>query len=111
MDYIDAREHTVTTFGQETEFIGDLEYDTSLRICGKFHGSITTAGFLFIDKTAQVEAKIKAGSVIISGTIKGDIEAVDKVEMLPTARIYGNVMAAKIKMNDGVIFEGHLKHI
>ncbi len=96
-----------TTFGPETEFEGDLEYDTSLKILGKFKGSVKTGGFLVIGESAEVEAEIIAGSLIIGGTVRGNIEAREKCEVLSTGKIYGNIKTNKLKIADGVVFEGN----
>lgn len=96
----------VTTFGPETEFEGELTFETSLRILGKFKGDIKTNGLLIIGEDAKVEADISAGSVIIGGYVKGNVEAKSKLEILSTGKIYGNVKTNKLRIADGVIFEG-----
>jgi cytoskeletal protein CcmA (bactofilin family) len=98
----------VTTLGPETSFSGKLKFNDSLKIRGSFEGEIEAKGILFIDEPAVINAKIiRASSIIVSGQIRGDLEAVDKIEMLPTARVYGNVRTSKLRIADGVVFEGH----
>ncbi len=102
----------VTTLGRETEFYGRLSFSESLKIEGKFDGEIDSTGFLYIDQGAEVKASlVKAASVIIGGIVRGNIEAADKVEMLPSARVYGDVKTAKLRISDGVIFEGRCEMI
>jgi len=96
----------VTTFAPDTEFEGELQFNTPLKIQGKFKGKIETAGFLWIDDNAVVEADIIAGSVKLGGTVKGNIDAKQKIEILPKAKLYGNIKTTKLKIADGVIFEG-----
>lgn len=100
-----------TTFGYETEFEGELEYETSLKILGKFKGQIKTPGFLVIGESAYIEAEIFAGSLIIGGTIKGNVEVKGKCEILATGKIYGNIKTNKLKIADGVVFEGNCQMI
>jgi cytoskeletal protein CcmA (bactofilin family) len=101
-----------TTLGKETSFSGMLRFKDSLRIRGKFEGEIDAMGRLIIDADAVVSARrIRATSVIVGGTVHGDIEAADRLEMLPTARVYGNVRTAKLRIADGVIFEGNCEMI
>jgi len=96
-----------TTLGKETSFTGMLRFKDSLRIRGNFEGEIDAMGRLVIDADATVSArKIRATSVIIGGTVRGDIEAADRLELLPSAKVYGNVRTAKLRIADGVIFEG-----
>jgi cytoskeletal protein CcmA (bactofilin family) len=103
----DAAQAAQTTLGAETVFSGTLSFKDSLRIRGKFDGEIDATGRLFIDAEAVVTARsIRATSVVVGGTVHGDIEAVDRVEMMPSAKVYGNVRTARLRIADGVIFEG-----
>ncbi len=96
-----------TTFAPDTDFEGELYFDDPLKIQGKFKGKIETQGFLWVDEQAEVEADISAGSVKIGGLVKGNIVAEQKIELLSTAKLYGNIKTKKIKLSDGVLFEGN----
>ncbi len=101
-----------TTLGAETSFRGTLRFKDSLRIRGKFQGEIDAVGRLYIDPEAEVDVKnIRATSIIIGGTVHGNIEAADRIEMLPSAKVYGNVRTARLRIADGVIFEGSCEMI
>lgn len=101
-----------TTLGSETGFSGTLRFKDSLKIKGIFDGEIEATGRLYIDSEAVVNARrIVATSVVIGGTVRGDIEAPDRVEMLPSAKVYGNVRTARLRIADGVIFEGSCQMI
>lgn len=96
-----------TTLGAETSFSGTLSFSDSLRIRGSFEGEIDATGRLYIDPEAVVTARrIKATSVVIGGTVHGDIEAADRIEMMASAKVYGNVRTARLRIADGVVFEG-----
>ena len=106
-DYVVA-----TTLGAETSFKGTLRFRDSLRIRGSFEGDIDATGRLYIDGDATVNARrIVATSVVIGGTVRGDIDAPDRVEMLPSAKVYGNVRTARLRIADGVVFEGSCEMI
>jgi len=98
----------VTTFAPDTEFEGDLSFSTPLKIQGKFKGQIETNSFLWIDSEAIVEGDINAGSVKLGGTLRGNITASQKVELLSSAKLYGNIKTIKLKVADGVLFEGNV---
>lgn len=101
-----------TTLGKETSFSGTLRFKDSLRIQGKFEGEIDSMGRLIIDCDAVVSARrIRASSVVVGGVVHGDIEAVDRLEMLPSAKVYGNVRTSKLRIADGVVFEGKCEMI
>jgi cytoskeletal protein CcmA (bactofilin family) len=100
-----------TVLGKNTSFNGNLNFRDSLKINGVFIGKINASGFLVIGEDASIEADISANSVVVSGTVKGNISALEKVEMLPTGKVFGNVKAKKIKISDGVIFNGRCEII
>jgi cytoskeletal protein CcmA (bactofilin family) len=108
-------EHTrtdeATTLGRETNFQGTLRFTESLRILGKFSGEIISPGRLVIDEGAEVKANVRVGSIVIGGVIRGNILAKDKLEMLATGRVIGNIRTSKLKIADGVVFEGKCEMI
>ncbi len=100
-----------TVFGKETQFFGNLNFKKSLQINGTFEGEISSGGFLVIGDGAVVKANINAKVVIVNGTVYGNIEAKEKLEIQPSGRVYGNIRTAKLKIADGVIFEGSCEMI
>jgi cytoskeletal protein CcmA (bactofilin family) len=104
-------ERITTTLGTGTKFNGTMRFSKSLKIDGKFEGKIESEGFLYIEEGADVRADIKVGSIVVGGTVRGDIYAKDKLEMLSTGQVFGNVQTAKLKIADGVVFEGKCQMI
>ena len=100
-----------TVFGKDTEFFGDLSFVKSLQINGYFEGEIVSKGFLVVGDGAIIKANIKAKSVIINGTVHGNIEADSKLEIMPNGKLYGNIRTQKLKIADGVVFEGNCEMI
>ncbi len=107
-NYTDIKdaEKVETVFSNTTTFNGVLRFDRSIKIEGKFKGRIISKGLLIIGETANVRANIKANSIIIAGEVQGDVEAFERLEMLPNGKLYGNIKTRKLKMADGVVFEG-----
>ncbi len=100
-----------TVFGRDTQFFGDLTFKKSLQIDGTFDGEISSGGFLVIGDEAVVKANIKAKVVIVKGTVYGNVEAADKLEIQSRGKIYGNIRTAKLIIADGVVFEGSCEMI
>jgi cytoskeletal protein CcmA (bactofilin family) len=102
------KKENIVTFGPSTAFNGVLRFKETLCIQGKFRGTIEAAGALIVDKGAVVEADhISVSSLIVFGTVVGAVRAVDEVDMLPGAEVRGDVTAARLRIADGVLFEGH----
>ncbi len=106
-----AAERITTTLGKETDFNGVMRFRDSLKIDGTFSGEIVSSGFLYVEQGASITANIRVGSVVVGGTVKGNIEATEKLEMLSTGKVYGNIRTAKLKIADGVVFEGKCEMI
>jgi cytoskeletal protein CcmA (bactofilin family) len=104
-------ETITTTLGSETNFSGTMKFQSSLKINGNFQGKIISPGFLYVEEGAVINADINVGSVVIGGYVKGNVEAREKLELLPTGQLYGNVRTAKLKIADGVVFEGKCEMI
>lgn len=100
-----------TVFSKDTEFYGDLTFKKSLQINGYFEGEIISDGYLVVGEGAEVKANIRAKTVIINGTVHGNIEAVDKLEIQTSGKLYGNIRTSKLKIADGVVFEGKCEMI
>ena len=102
----------LTVFGQETEFDGVLDFTDNLVITGKFHGTIKATGDLEIDKSAVCDVDtISASSVIISGQVKGNVEAKNHIELGSGSNVKGDLTAAKLRIADNVEFEGKISMI
>lgn len=102
---------TATRLGKNTTLKGVLRFRDSLRVSGRFEGEIISDGFLYIEDGAELKADIRVGSTIVAGVVRGNIHATDSLEMLPSGKIYGNVKAAKLRIADGVVFEGKCEMI
>jgi len=97
----------VVIFGSSTSFNGHLVFKEPLCIQGKFKGTIQATGDLIVDKGAVVEAdQISVSSLIVYGTVVGTVHAVDKVDLFPGAEVRGDLTAARLRIADGVLFEG-----
>jgi len=79
----------------------------NLRINGKFEGNLETRGNLTIGGTALIFADIVGDNIIIAGKVKGRITAKERLTLLPSAIVEGDIYPAKLNITEGAIFEGH----
>ncbi len=103
----------ITAFGTETEFDGILEFKDRLIITGKFNGKIIApTGDLTIDKNAVCTVEtIDANSIVISGNLKGDMNAVERVEICSGSVVEGNIKTSRIRIANNVDFTGDVNMI
>ena len=106
---MDNEKRNLTVFGEETDFDGELEYTDDLVITGKFRGNIRSKGSLEIAKTAVCDVgKISVQSIVIFGTVTGDIEASERIEMCNGSKVSGNVSTAHLRIAENVNFDGQV---
>ncbi|OHD59908.1 MAG: hypothetical protein A2014_02715 [Spirochaetes bacterium GWF1_49_6] len=98
---------TKTTLSGNTFFDGTMKFKESLRIDGKYHGTVDAKGLLVIGPDSKLEGDIYCDEVIIGGEIRGNITARKRLELLTTAKLYGDIKTPKLKIADGVVFEGN----
>jgi len=104
---IKKKDGKVVVFGSATVFSGYLKFKETLYIQGKFQGTIEASGALIVEKGAVVETDhINVTSLIVQGTVVGNVHALDKVDMMSGAEVRGDISAARLRIADGVIFEG-----
>jgi cytoskeletal protein CcmA (bactofilin family) len=95
--------------GRGSEFDGKLTFEGTVRIDGKFTGSIVTNDVLVVGEGAKISAEISCGTLIVHGEVQGNIRAKVLVEFHQPARIRGNVETPALMVEKGVIFEGQCK--
>jgi cytoskeletal protein CcmA (bactofilin family) len=100
--------------GAGTTIEGDVAFTGGLRIDGHVKGNVTATGTrpgtLVISELAKVEGNIDVAHVVINGTVAGPVRASEYVELLPKARVTGNVSYKSIEIHVGAIVMGQLMY-
>ena len=95
--------------GKGCEYDGKLTFEGSVRIDGKFAGEIFTNDILLVGEGAFVKAEIEVGTIVISGTVEGNINAKKLVEIKAPGVVRGNIQTPSLVIEQGVILEGSCK--
>jgi cytoskeletal protein CcmA (bactofilin family) len=95
--------------GRGSEFDGKLTFEGTVRIDGKFTGSIMTNDTLVIGEGAKLSAEVTCGTVVVHGEVVGNIRARTAVELHQPAKVRGNIETPSLMIDKGVIFEGQAK--
>ena len=99
---------TMTAFlGKDTAFEGKLTFHGTIRIDGHFKGEISADGSLIVGEGAMIEANMHISYILISGEIHGNIIADDRIEIHPAGKVFGDIQAPTVVINEGGIFEGN----
>ena len=94
--------------GEGTHFRGHLELAGLLRIDGDFSGSIKTKGKVLVGKDGRADCNIDAGTVVVGGIVRGTISSSEKVIILSSAMIVGDIYAPRLIVEEGVVIDGTL---
>jgi cytoskeletal protein CcmA (bactofilin family) len=95
--------------GRGSEFDGKLTFEGTVRIDGKFTGTIVSNDVLVVGEGAKISAEITCGTIIVHGEINGNIKARNLVELHHPAKVRGNVETPVLMVEKGVMFEGQTK--
>ena len=100
--------------GAGTTVNGDVLFTGGLRVDGVVKGNIKSVGdktgTLVLSELAKVEGEIDVGHVVINGTVAGPVRAKEYLELLPKARVTGDVSYKTIEIHVGAIVMGRLVH-
>jgi cytoskeletal protein CcmA (bactofilin family) len=95
-----------TIVGTSVKLRGNLKSEGNVKIEGNLTGEIKARGDVFITQTADIKAKIKAKNVTISGTVNGNIEAEERIEISESGKVFGDVASNILIIKEGAIFSG-----
>ena len=91
-----------TIIGKQITIEGGLQGEEDLIIEGRLKGSIDLGKFhLTIGPNGRVESEIRAGNVTISGKLKGNITALDRVKITKDADFIGEIHSKRVSVEDG----------
>src|SRR5204862_976447 len=95
-----------TLLGRGSEFEGKLTFEGTVRIDGKLTGEIFSDDVLVVGEGAEVKAEINVGSIVIEGSVHGNIHAKRSVEIHTPAKVRGNIITPALFIEKGVLFDG-----
>lgn len=104
-----ARDEINAFLGAGTTYQGHLNFQGSVRIDGSFTGEVQSEGTLIIGREASVEGKVRVGQLVLSGNVRGEIEAAKKVVLHKTAVLVGQLTTPVLVMEEGAVVEGEIR--
>jgi cytoskeletal protein CcmA (bactofilin family) len=86
---------------------GEITGSDSLFIDGRVEGAINLPGSrVTLGRNGQVGANITAREVVVSGKVRGNVTATDRIDIRAEGALNGDVSAARISIEDGAYFKG-----
>ena len=98
---------SVAHIGKSVVVKGELSGSEDLFIDGQVEGTIELREHgLTIGPHGRVQANVTAKEVVLHGTLKGNVRAVDRVEIRKSGSLVGDVVAARVMIEDGASIKG-----
>jgi cytoskeletal protein CcmA (bactofilin family) len=95
------------TIGKSLVVKGELSGSESLYVDGKVEGAINLPGNrVTVGRNGQVAANIMAREIVVLGKVRGNCQASDRVDIRSEGSLTGDVVAARISIEDGAFFKG-----
>lgn len=98
----------VSRIGSGVSIDGRLEAREDLVIEGRLKGQAVSFGTLTIAQGATVEAEVQARTVVVAGTLTGNITRAERVQISETASMTGDVVTGRIGISSGARFKGNI---
>ena len=95
------------TLGKSLVIKGEVTGSESLYIDGRVEGSINLSGNrVTVGRNGVVAANINAREIVVLGKVRGNLTASDRVDIRSDGSLTGDVIAARISIEDGAFFKG-----
>lgn len=100
----------LTAFLDEaSEIDGKFTFSGTVMINGRLRGEIHSNDTLIVGEKGVINASIRAGIVLVSGEIVGNVVGIERVELRGSARVSGDIEAPIVVVDEGVMFDGHCR--
>ncbi|MCY3915601.1 MAG: polymer-forming cytoskeletal protein [Chloroflexi bacterium] len=99
-----------TVVGSNTSFEGSFVSSGNVRMDGQFAGSLEVSGNILVGESADIHADINARNISIAGSVRGNV-AGNKVQLLRTGRIWGDISASALTTEEGAFIDGKITMI
>ena len=101
-----------TLIGRQTEILGDIRFSGGLHVDGKVKGNVSTqadgSGALWVSESGVIEGDVAVTTVVLNGSVTGDVHATERLTLAAKARIVGNVHYKLLQMEPGAVVNGQL---
>lgn len=91
------------------ELDGHLTFVGTLVLNGNFKGELLSSDTLLVGETGELQGDVRVGVAVVSGLIKGNIIARERVELHGPARVVGDITTPVLVLEEGVVFDGNCK--
>jgi cytoskeletal protein CcmA (bactofilin family) len=101
---------SLACIGASVEIKGRISGEEDLQIDGKVEGPIAIRGHrLTVGRSGQVNSEVSARELVVYGKVTGNVNAADRVEIKKDGAVIGDIITARISIEDGAVFKGRIE--
>lgn len=97
---------SLNVISEETHLEGNITSTSDFRIAGRVYGDLDIKGKLLLTSEAVIRGEIRVDQADISGSIRGEVIASDKVVLRGNAKLNGNIYTRVLVIDEGAYFQG-----
>ena len=94
-----------TIVGDGTRVAGQVSVKGTIRIDGIVEGDVH-ADWVIVGETGKILGNTRSRGVVVGGSVEGNIEATETVELMGKASMTGEIHAPKLSISEGAVFDG-----
>jgi len=102
------KESRETVIGKGITVKGELFGEEDVKIEGRVEGKIQLTKNLLVGQTGVVEADVEAENINIGGTVTGNLMAQNRVEIVVSGKMIGDIKAPRVVVAEGAHFKGNV---
>ena len=97
----------IAWIGQAVRVEGKIVASQDIRIDGHVSGAIEVGQHeLVLGQKSEVKADVTCRSVLVGGTLQGDVTATDRIQIQATGVLLGDVVSPRLIIHDGGLLKG-----
>lgn len=87
---------------------GEISGTGDLHVAGRMEGKVILTGTLVVEEGAELEADVRATTIVVGGRVRGNLMAAARIELLPSGRLHGNCRARSLVVREGALLNGKI---
>ncbi len=95
-----------TVVGVNVALSGTLKDQNDIIIYGMVDGEVVSEKSVTVGETAQVKGPVKGALITVSGTIRGAIDASERLEITETGKVFGSIATKDLVIRSGAVLVG-----
>lgn len=103
-----AQSGSETIIAQGVKVEGDFRSNGDITIDGELNGSLATAASLHIGESAVIHAEVSAKNAVIAGTIVGNLQVEDGLQLLSSSNVTGDIVTNRLSIAEGAVVNGRI---